>query len=59
MPYVGFTQSDTGSDTTLGVRLAPGGRDGLDLSLDLKATRRENESAEPEYGVGLDLGVRW
>ena len=59
VPYVGYTQSDTGRDTTLGVRLAPGGREALDLSLDLKATRRRSEGEGVEHGVGFELGVQW
>ena len=46
-------------DYTLGWRLAPQAATAPDLSLGVRATRRESETAEPEHRVGVEATVRW
>ena len=58
--YMGYTQSETARDTNMGVRLNPDGSvAGPALTFDLKATRRESESAAPEHRIGIDLRLQW
>lgn len=45
--------------TLAGWRLTPELTTAPDLSLDLRATRRESETAEPEHTVGIEIAARW
>jgi len=44
---------------SLGWRLAPDDSDAPDVSLGVKAARREDESARPEHSVGVEFNARW
>ena len=46
-------------DYSLGWRLAPEAESAPDLSFDLRATRRESDTAEPEHTVGFEITARW
>ena len=59
VPFVSRSWSGTGRDTSIGWRLTPGGGRGLELSLDLEATRRESDASPVDHALGLELGIRW
>ena len=54
-PTTGFGFSDTSRDYSIGWRLAADAPTAPNLSLDLKATRRESEGMDPDHGVTLDF----
>ena len=58
-PHLGLGLADGTRDWTLGWRLTPAAAGAPDLSLGLKATRREGGGAEPEHTVGFDVNARW
>ena len=60
-PHAGFTLGESAREFTLGWRLAPATRTGLDFDLGLEATRREaaNDDDEAEHGIGLKLNARF
>ena len=58
-PHVGFGLATGARDYSLGWRLASHGRSASDLSFDLKAGRRENDTAAPEHTVGVELRAAW
>ena len=59
-PHLGLSLGTGTRDYTLGWRLTHGtGADAPELSLGVKATRRESEGALPEHAVGVELGARW
>ena len=58
-PYVGVGLASAARDYTLGWRLAPEGRFAPDLSLGLKATRRESAGASLEHLAGVEAVLRW
>ena len=43
---------------TLGWRLTPAGN-APDLSLGMRATRSESDSATPEHRLGVEVNLRW
>ncbi len=59
-PHVGLGVNAGTHDYTLGWRLTPEPDDNApDLSLGVKATRRESDTTAGEYLVGFELRVRW
>ena len=60
-PHVGLGLATGARDYTLGWRLEPAANadNALDLSLGVKATRREGDAAAPEHALGVELGARW
>ncbi|MCY3828296.1 MAG: autotransporter outer membrane beta-barrel domain-containing protein, partial [Rhodospirillaceae bacterium] len=60
-PHVGLGLATGTRDWTLGWRLTPAAANANapDLSLGLKATRRESDTAEPEHSVGFEITARW
>ena len=58
-PHVGLGLATGTRDYSLGWRLASHGRSASDLSFDLKAGRRENDTAAPEHTVGVELRAAW
>ena len=58
-PHVGLGLSTGARDYSLGWRLTPEGRAAPDLSLGVKATRRESDTAAPEHTVGVEATMRW
>ena len=58
-PHVGLGLSTGTRDYSLGWRLTPEGRAAPDLSLGVKATRRESDTAAPEHTVGVEATMRW
>ena len=60
-PHLGLSLGAGTRDYTLGWRLTPGGTGAgaSELSLGVKATRRQSEGAAPEHAVGVELGARW
>ena len=57
-PHVGLGLATGARDYSLGWRLAPA-QSAPDLSLGLKATRRESDAAAPEHTVGFEVRARW
>ncbi len=57
-PHVGVGLAPGTRDYRLGWRLVPA-TPASTLSLDLQATRRELDAAQPEHTVGLELSTRW
>ena len=57
-PHVGVGLAPGTRDYRLGWRLVPA-TPASALSLDLQATRRELDAAQPEHTVGLELSTRW
>ena len=58
-PHVGLGLATGARDYSLGWRLTPEGRAAPDLSLGVKATRRESDAAAPEHTVGVEATMRW
>ena len=59
-PHVGLGLATGTRDYSLGWRLTPAANaNAPDLSLGLKATRRESDTAEPEHTVGFQVTARW
>ena len=58
-PHVGMGLSADARDTTLGWRLTPQAATAPDLTLGVKATRRERESQAPVHAIGVEATVRW
>ena len=59
-PYFGLGLTGSGRDYTLGWRLAPVHREGLDLTLTVEGTRHEpHGSGDSRKGVSLRLRMRW
>ena len=58
-PHVGFGLSERARDYSLGWRLRPDTDNTPNLSLGIKATRRENDTARPEHASSLEMTVRW
>ena len=59
-PHLGLSLGAGTRDYTLGWRLTPGtGADAPELSLGVKAIRKENEGAASEHAVGVELSTRW
>ena len=57
-PHVGVGLAPGTRDYRLGWRLVPA-TPAAALSLDLQATRRELDAAQPEHTVGLEITTRW
>ncbi len=57
-PHVGVGLAPGTRDYRLGWRLVPA-TPAAALSLDLQATRRELDAAQPEHTVGLELSTQW
>ena len=58
-PHVGLGLATGTRDYSLGWRLTPEGRGAPDLSLGVKATRRESDTQAPEHTVGVEATMRW
>ncbi len=60
-PTLGFATFGGGRDYQFGWRLEPvlDMTNALDLSLDLRTTRRENTGIAPNYGVEIQIKARW
>ena len=58
-PHVGLGLATGTRDYSLGWRLTPEGRAAPDLSLGVKATRRESDTVAPEHTVGVEATMRW
>ncbi len=58
-PHAGLGLATGTRDYTIGWRLTPEAANAPDLSLGLKATRRESDTAEPEHSVGVEVRARW
>ncbi|MCY4199591.1 MAG: hypothetical protein OXF31_07180, partial [Gammaproteobacteria bacterium] len=58
-PLLGFGQAPGGRDFSLGWKLAPAEEDAPDLSLGVRAARREGGPAGAEHGLEIDLAYRW
>ena len=59
-PHLGLSLGAGTRDYTLGWRLTPGtGTGAPELSLGVKAIRKESEGAASEHAVGVELGARW
>ena len=58
-PHVGLGLATGARDYSLGWRLTPEAATALDLSLGVKATRQESDTAEAEYVVGFEAVARW
>ena len=59
-PHVGLGLAMGARDYSLGWRLAPAANaNAPDLSFEVKATRRESDTAAPEHTVGFDINARW
>ncbi|MCY4222397.1 MAG: hypothetical protein OXD35_12215, partial [Thiotrichales bacterium] len=58
-PHAGMELATGARDYTLGWRLTPEAANAPNLSLDLKALRRENDTVEPEHTVGVEMTLRW
>ena len=57
-PHLGLGLAAGSRDYTLGWRLAPAAN-APDLTLGVKAMRRESDGAAPEHGVGVEMSLRW
>ena len=57
-PTVGVGLSGPAHDYSLGWRLAPAASPS-DLSLGVKATRRQSDDMAPAHGIELEVGARW
>ena len=57
-PHVGLGFSSGRRDYTVGWRLTPA-KGAPDLSLGIKATRRQSDAAETDDGFGLEVNARW
>ncbi len=59
-PHVGLGLATGARDWTLGWRLSPAANaNAPDLSLGVRATRRESDTTEPEHTVGFELRANW
>ena len=58
-PHLGLGLATDTRDWTLGWRLTPEAASAPDLSLALKATRRESDNAPPEHAIGVELRAAW
>ena len=58
-PHAGLGLATGTRDWTLGWRLTPEGPAAPDLSLGLKAVRRESDTQAPEHTVGFELRAAW
>ena len=58
-PHVGLGLETTARDYTLGWRLTPETASVPDLTLGLKATRRESDTAAPQHTAGIEIRMRW
>ena len=58
-PHVGLGLATGARDYSVGWRLTPEVATAPDLSFDLKAVRRESDTAEPEHRVGIEMRARW
>ena len=58
-PFLAWGYSAGARDYDAGWRLAPEAAGAPDLSLTLKATRREAADDTTDHGVGIDLTMRW
>jgi len=58
-PYAGVDLAPDARELSLGWRLTPEAARAPDLSLDLKAVRREDDATEPEQRVGVEITLRW
>ena len=57
-PHVGLGLATDARDYSLGWRLAPA-KGAPDLSVGVKATRRESDDARPVHGIGVEIETRW
>ena len=58
-PHFGLGLAASVEDYMLGWRLTKESTDAVDVHSDIKAMRRESETAEPEHIVGFEIEVRW
>ncbi len=58
-PHAGLGLSPDTRETTLGWRLAPAAPAAPDLTVGVKATRREDDLDAPEHIIGFEATVRW
>ncbi len=58
-PHAGLGLSPDTRETTLGWRLTPAAPAAPDLTVGVKATRREDDLEAPEHTVGVEATVRW
>ena len=59
-PHVGLGLATGARDYSVGWRLTPAAGSGTsDVSVGVKATRRESETAQPEHTAGVELLARW
>ncbi len=58
-PHLGVALATGMRDYSLGWRLTPEGTASPDISLGLKATRRERDAAQPEHIGGLEVTTIW
>ena len=58
-PHAGLGLSTGARDWSVGWRLTPEAATAPDLSFGLRATRRENDAADPEHTVGFEVRARW
>ena len=58
-PYLGLGIGSGLRDYSIGWRLTPETAAQQDISLDLKATRSEDDGARPDHGVGFELRRNW
>ena len=58
-PFLAWGYTAGGRDYDVGWRLEPEASGAPDLSLAVKATRREATDDTTDHGVGIDLTARW
>ncbi len=58
-PHMGLGLATATRDYSLGWRVTPEGRTAANVSLGLKATRRESGIADPEHTVGFEVRAAW
>ncbi len=58
-PHVGLGFTTGARDYSVGWRLTPEAANAPDLSFDLRATRRESDTAQAEHTVGFEITARW
>ncbi len=59
-PELGFVQSESGRDYSLGWRLRPEGRNAGSFEFRVEGTRREAANEDtPDHGVGVWVTMRW
>ncbi len=58
-PHAGVGLGAGAREYTLGWRLAPHDPDAPEISLGVRAARREGRAAKPEHAFGLEIEARW